>query len=154
MEYVKGPRTLIEPFRAWNQARLVLVGSGSQEMSLRAAAAGSDRTQPIGRVPGEDRRRLNRNAVALIVSSFTYELFVGDHRSLPEPVLDSSGGLPYSTSEELIAQAGRLPWHRRLRDEPGARGRDAMLTRWSAETRMGPYPDKIDGLSRTGERIA
>jgi glycosyltransferase involved in cell wall biosynthesis len=159
LEHAKGPQTLIEPFRAWKHAKLVLAGTGSQETSLRQAAAGSDRIQFLGHLSSEALRPLYRNAVALIVPSLTYELFplvileafnegtpviVRDHGSLPEPVLDSGGGLLYATPEELIARSGGLLSDRKLRNELGARGRDTVLTRWSPKAHMDRYLQVID----------
>ncbi len=159
LEHAKGPQTLIEPFRHWNRAKLILAGAGAQQKNLRRAAAGSDRIELTGHLSGDALRALYRNAVALIVPSLTYELsplvileafqegtpvIVRDHGSLPELVLDSGGGLLYSNNDELIAQACRLLSDTRLRQELGARGREAVLTRWSAKAHMNRYLQVID----------
>jgi glycosyltransferase involved in cell wall biosynthesis len=168
LEYAKGVGTLIEPFLKWNKARLIIAGAGAEDRRLRDAADSSDRIQFLGHVPIAKLRELYRNAVAVIVPSLTYELFplvileafregtpviVRNRGSMPEPVLDSGGGLMYDSNEELMAHADHLLADSVLRDELGARGMQAVNTLWSAETHMRRYLDLIQELGmarRTG----
>ncbi|MEW6270235.1 MAG: glycosyltransferase, partial [Thermodesulfobacteriota bacterium] len=154
LEHAKGTHTLLEPFRAWGKAKLIVAGAGSEERRLREAATGTDRIELTGQVPRDGLRTLYRNAVAVIVPSLTYELFplvileafregtpviARDHGSLPEPVHDSGGGLLYRDDRELIARAERLLRDPALRDELGARGLAAVRGRWSADAHIARY---------------
>jgi len=164
LEYIKGVGTLIEPFRKWNKARLVIAGTGAEETRLRDAAGCTGRIEFTGLLSMEKLRGLYRNAVAVIVPSLTYELFplvileafregtpviVRDRGSLPEPVLDSGGGFVYDNDDALLAHAERLLIDPVLRDDLGARGRRAVGTQWSRDTHMRRYLDLIEDLRTT-----
>lgn len=161
LEHAKGPHTLIQPFRKWNRARLVIAGTGALERRLRQAAAGCDRIEFTGSLPIEDLRVLYRNAVAVIVPSLCYEVFplvilealregtpviARNRGASPELVVDSGGGYLYDHDEELLEHAERLLSDASLRDEIGARGQHAVRTRWSAETHLTRYLDLIEQL--------
>jgi glycosyltransferase involved in cell wall biosynthesis len=64
---------------------------------------------------------------------------VHDLGALPELIEDSGGGLAYRTDEELVAAMERIRTDSSLRDELGARGREACETLWSADRHLERY---------------
>jgi glycosyltransferase involved in cell wall biosynthesis len=158
LERLKGVRGLVELFRRYDAADLVVAGDGELEQELRAAAAGLPHVRFTGRVHPRELPALYAGAVALIVPSAGFEVFglvlleafaqstpviVHDLGALPEIVADSGGGLTYRTEAELLAAMERLRADHALRADLGERGRAAWLDRWSEEPHMAAYLDAI-----------
>jgi glycosyltransferase involved in cell wall biosynthesis len=161
LEYGKGAHTIIEPFRKWNRARLVIAGAGSQARNLREESRGSDRIEFTGHVSMDELRTLYRNTVAVILPSLNYEVFplaileafreatpviARNIGSLPETIQESGGGFLYNNDEELIEHAERFLTDAPLRDRIGALGQQAMRTKWSAEVHLERYLNIIAEL--------
>ena len=154
LERLKGVETLIERFRDYRSADLVIVGDGSQEPGLRRQAAGLDHVHFVGRALPHALAGLYRDAIALIVPSVGFEVFgivtleafaqrtpaiVRDLGALPEPVRESGGGYVYGTDGELLEAMESLRLDRAHRDELGARGHDAWLEKWSEVPHLDAY---------------
>ena len=117
LEKLKGIEALVESFRSYEGADLVIAGSGSLEEKLRGATGSFPHVRMLGRVGDTELRRLYREAIAAIVPSLAYETFglsaveafaagtpavVTAGGALEEVVRSSGGGLVYRSHEELL----------------------------------------------------
>ena len=115
LEQIKGAHVLVEEFRSYERADLLIAGLGNDAQMLRQLAGGASNVHFLGGVPYVRLERLIRHAIAVIVPSVGYEVFptvvleayaqgtpVIGHRLGPLPeMLDGRGGLSYSTKSEL-----------------------------------------------------
>lgn len=159
LERLKGVQTLIETFRDYPAARLVVVGDGTYAAELRRLAADVPNVTFLGFVAFTELPSLYANAIAVIASSIGYETFgmtsiegfanrtpaiVRDLGALPEPVLESGGGVVYRTQQELLDALETLQGDRALRDEMGLRGYEGWRARWSTQPHLERYHALID----------
>ncbi len=160
LERLKGAQRLVEVFRRYNEADLVIAGDGDLAPELRRAAADLPHVHFLGRVRPEALPSLYADALALIVPSIGFEVFglvileafaqgtpaiVHDLGALPELIADSGGGLVYRSDEELVDALERIRTEPGLRQELGARGRDTCCTLWSADRHVEQYMTLIAG---------
>jgi glycosyltransferase involved in cell wall biosynthesis len=158
LERLKGADRLIEQFRSYDAADLLIAGDGDLERDLRRRASGLPHIRFLGRVHPADLPALYAGAVALIVPSAGYEVFglvllesfaqgtpalVNDLGALPEVVADSGGGIAYRNDRELREAMERLRLDRAFRDELGERGRSAWRARWSEDPHIAAYLEAI-----------
>jgi glycosyltransferase involved in cell wall biosynthesis len=151
---LKGAQTLIEAFRRFDGADLLLAGDGVYGDELRRQAEGLDHVRFLGRVHPDELRALYRGAVATLVPSLVYETFgfitleslaqrtpviATELGAVGELARDSGGGITYRTEDELIAAMERLLAEPAVRDELGRRGHDAFVERWSEEPHVARY---------------
>jgi glycosyltransferase involved in cell wall biosynthesis len=165
LERLKGPQTLISAIRQVPGAELWIVGTGSLEGELRAAAEGAP-VRLLGWKEGEDLRQLYGGAVALLVPSLCFDMFplvtleslqqgtpliVRELGALPEIVADSGAGIVYSSEAELAAAMNELLTDIGKRDELGRRGSAMLSDQWSVERHLSRYEALIhtllDGVS-------
>jgi glycosyltransferase involved in cell wall biosynthesis len=154
LEKLKGVQTLIERFRARDDADLVIAGDGGYVGELRRLARGLGNVRFLGNVHPQALAGLYANAVALLVPSIGYEAFglvvleafaqrtpviVRDLGALPEPVLESGGGFVYRTDAELEEAMARLLAKPELRAELGARGHAAWAEWWTEQQHVDGY---------------
>jgi len=159
LERPKGVQSLLEVFRSYTAADLVVVGDGNYGRELRKQAAGLAHVRFLGRLEPSALGGLYRHAVAVVVPTLGYEVFpfvtveafahgtpaiVRDFGGLAEAVEDSGGGLTFRTDDELVAAMESLRTDRALRTELGERGRRATRERWSEESHLRAYLDLID----------
>jgi glycosyltransferase involved in cell wall biosynthesis len=159
LEKIKGLQTLIERFRTYREADLLVAGDGDYGEELRRQAAGLPHVRFLGRVHPTGLRALYAGAIALLVPSICYEVFgivsleafaqrtpviVRDLGGLPECVQESGGGMTYRTDEELEAAMERLRREPALRRELGERGYRGYLERWSEAPHLREYLAAID----------
>jgi glycosyltransferase involved in cell wall biosynthesis len=159
LEKMKGAQTLIERFRSYREADLLIVGAGSYAQDLRQLARGVDNVHFLGRVHPGALPSLYARAIALLVPSLGFEVFgivileafaqktpaiVHDLGALPEAVEESGGGFVYRTEADLSEAMERLRLDRRLRDELGSRGHEKWLARWSEEPHLDEYFSAIE----------
>jgi glycosyltransferase involved in cell wall biosynthesis len=162
LEHAKGPATLVDHFRRFGRARLVLAGAGSEERRLRAAAGNDRRIELRGHVDRDALAALYRQAVAVIVPSLTLEVLplvvleafregtpviVRDRGALPEMVADSGGGLVYGDDAALDAAVRRLLADPAERAELGRRARRAWEREWSPGVHLQRYLGLIDEIA-------
>jgi glycosyltransferase involved in cell wall biosynthesis len=173
LERLKGIQTLIEPFRAYGKAKLLVVGDGTYAAELRRLAHGVPNVSFLGSVPFTELAYLYRNAVAVIAPSIGFETFgmtsiegfvhgtpaiVRDLGALPEPVLASGGGIVFRTDTELLDALDALQSDRARRDDLGRRGHEGWRARWSTEPHLERYFELIKSVvsakhdARTGLR--
>jgi glycosyltransferase involved in cell wall biosynthesis len=160
LEPLKGVHVLVELFRSYRDADLLVVGDGTSSASLRRGAEGLDHVHFLGSVYGARLDALYRGATALLVPSVGYETFgmviveamargtpsiVHDLGALPEVIEDSGGaGIAYRTTDELLDAMRRIRADPSYRGELGERGRAAWEARWSEEPHVEGYFEAID----------
>jgi glycosyltransferase involved in cell wall biosynthesis len=151
---LKGAQTLIDAFRRYNGADLLIAGDGAYEGELRRHAEGLEHVRFLGRVHPDALRALYSGAVAVVVPSLMYETFglialeafgrqtpviARDLGAVAELVRESGGGLVYRTEDELIEAMEQLRTDRRRRDELGRQGYETAVRRWSEEPHLEAY---------------
>ncbi len=164
LERLKGVQKLLERFRDYDGADLVIAGDGAYGDELRQQAAGMRNVHFLGRLHPSELGPLYRDAIALLVPSVGFEVFgivileafaqgtpaiVHDLGALPEVIADSNGGIAYSTDAELLDAMERLRTDPALRGELGENGRKAWLERWSEEPHMEGYLAAIAAARQT-----
>jgi glycosyltransferase involved in cell wall biosynthesis len=155
---LKGVHTLIEAFRRYTSADLLIAGDGVLGDELRRQAAGLEHVRFLGRVHPDRLRGLYAGAIAALVPSLVYETFgfitlealaqrtpviataLGAVGELAEA---SGGGIIYHTQDEMLAAMERLRTDPHLRDELAERGYKAFVERWSEEPHINAYMDAI-----------
>ncbi len=138
---------LIDVFRDYREADLLIVGEGTMGAELRRQAEGLDHVRFLGRLHPSELGQLYEGAVALVVPSIGYEVFgivaleafarrtpaiAHDLGALTEVIEDSGGGLLYRTTAELREAMDRLLARRRAARaarQPGLRRMAAAVER-------------------------
>lgn len=169
LERLKGVQTLIELFRRYDAADLVVAGEGTYGDALRRQAAGLGHVRFVGSVPFYELQSLYAGATALLVPSIGYETFgivtleafaqrtpaiVRDLGALPEAVEDSGGGFTYRGDDELLAAMEALRANPALRAELGERGHRGYVEQWSEEPHLRRYFDLIAHLRESPRALA
>jgi glycosyltransferase involved in cell wall biosynthesis len=162
LERLKGVHTLIELFRRYDSADLVVVGTGTAADELQKQAAGLEHVRFTGALPFDTLRTLYKDAIAVLAPSVGYETFgmmtieafarrtpaiVRDLGGLPEPVRESGAGFVYRDDAELLEAMEALRTDTALRTELGRRGHLAYLERWAPEPHLRAYFDLIEQAS-------
>ena len=167
---LKGAHTLIDAFRRYTSADLLIAGDGVYGGELRQQAAGLDHIRFLGRVHPDRLRGLYAGALAVLVPSLVYETFgfitlealaqrtpaIATTLGAVGELADASGGgLTYRNEEELVAAMERLRGNPQLRKELGERGYRAYVERWSEEPHVNAYMDAIaDARERKQRRTS
>jgi glycosyltransferase involved in cell wall biosynthesis len=156
---LKGVHTLIDAFRRYSAADLLIAGDGVYGEELRQQAAGLDHVRFLGRVHPDRLRGLYAGATAVLVPSLVYETFgfitlealaqrtpviattLGAVGELAEA---SGGGITYRTQDEMLAAMERIRTTPGLREELAQRGYAAFVERWSEEPHINAYMDAIE----------
>ena len=150
----KGAQTLIDRFRDYTAADLLIAGDGPYEPQLRAQAAGLGHVRFLGHVERQALHRLYDGALAVLVPSLVHETFglvalealarstpviARDFGAVPELIADSGGGLTYRTGSELVEAMEALRRHPGLREDLGDRGHRSYLRLWSEDAHLARY---------------
>jgi glycosyltransferase involved in cell wall biosynthesis len=132
LEPLKGVESLLRVWREFEDADLVLAGTGSDERRLRSMAEGNPRVRFLGRLPFQGLSPWYRQAVALVLPTATYEMFgtviaeavshgtpviARDIGGMAEVVEQSHAGLLFRTDEDLVLALRRLASSPELRRE-------------------------------------
>ncbi len=162
LEKIKGVQILIEQFRNFNDADLLIVGNGNYEDTLRAAAQGLNHIHFLGRMSSERLLEFYRQSVAALVPSLCFETFglvpleafsvgtpviVNNLGALPEVVRDG-GGIAYSSVDELMSAMRKLLAEPALRDELGQAGLANFKQNYSEARHMESYLNLIAELQK------
>jgi glycosyltransferase involved in cell wall biosynthesis len=154
LERLKGLHTVIEQFRQYREADLVVAGEGEEDAALRDQARDLPHIRFLGRLHPAQLSGLYAGAIATVVPSLCYETFgmvsleafaqhtpviVRDLGGLPEPVLESGGGFVYRNDDELVPAMEVLRTNPARRRELGERGYDAYLRNWSEQPHLRAY---------------
>ncbi len=156
---IKGAHTLIDAFREYTDADLLIAGDGPLEQELREQAADLPHVRFVGRVHPEPLRALYAGALATLVPSLVYETFglialeslaqgtpviARELGAVGELVDDSGGGFTYRSEQELVEAMTALQSKPELREELGRRGREAYVERWSEEPHLRRYLELVE----------
>jgi glycosyltransferase involved in cell wall biosynthesis len=154
LEAAKGPQELVEVFRDYRSADLLVIGDGSLGRRLRRRAAGLPHVRFLGELHPGRLSNYYARAAAVLVPTLCYETFgltaaeamscgtpviARDIGALAEIVRDSGGGLTFSTREELVAAMERVRTDPALGVALAERGRDAWRRRWSPQVHLQRY---------------
>jgi glycosyltransferase involved in cell wall biosynthesis len=154
LERLKGIEELLELFRGYREADLVVAGGGSLDAVLRERAQGLSHVRFLGPVHPEHLGALYRRALAVVVPSLCYETFglsaaealmngtpVVARRigALTEIVDQSGGGLTFSTPAECREALEQLRTRPDLRHRLGEAGRRVAEERWSEAAHIDAY---------------
>jgi glycosyltransferase involved in cell wall biosynthesis len=166
LESIKGAHVLVEEFRSYDAADLLVAGLGHDAQMLRERAGDAANIHFLGGVPYAQLERLIRHAIAVVVPSVGYEVFptivleayaqatpVIGHRLGPLPeMLDGRGGLTYATKEELRAALETLRSNPEHRGTLGRLGLDTYRENWTPERHLDAYfaliADREDARAR------
>lgn len=155
---LKGAQTLIDAFRRYDAADLLIAGDGVYADELHKQAEGLDHVRFLGRVHPDALRGLYAGATAVLVPSLVYETFgfitlealaqrapviATELGAVGELARESGGGLTYRGDDELVAAMERLRTEPGLREELGERGYAAFVERWSEEPHVEQYLDAV-----------
>ena len=164
LEFIKGIHTLLPVFRKFAKAKLLIVGAGTYECTLRRLAQGCPNIQFLGNRSSSELRRLYERAVAVIVPSIWYEVFgqviieafslqtpaiVRNIGGMPQIIEESGGGFVYTTDEDLLRALDALVKDSQLRSQLGARGHAAFQEKWTADVHIRQYLDLIERRQTT-----
>jgi len=161
LEKLKGVQDLIEVFRGYRAADLVIAGDGDYRKTLEHAASGLDHVRFLGGLHPDELGRYYRQAVAVLVPSLCYEVFpltpieafmhetpviarrIG---ALTEIIEESGGGMTFQTLDECTRAMDQLQNDPELRNELGARGACKANERWTPEAHLARYFEIIAEL--------
>ncbi|HEX6135371.1 MAG TPA: glycosyltransferase family 4 protein [Longimicrobiales bacterium] len=166
LERIKGLEDVIEAFRAYRDADLLVAGSGTHEAELRRQAAGLENVKFLGRLDAARLAEVYRHAIALVVPSAGYETFgiilIESFRAatpviarrlgpFPEIVERAGAGELFSTQAELIDALARLQQDTAYRARLAANGRAAFFEHWSEDVVVPRYLELLrDAAERSG----
>ncbi|MBZ0299516.1 MAG: glycosyltransferase family 4 protein, partial [Anaerolineae bacterium] len=167
LEKIKGVQVLIDTFRDYHQADLVIAGRGNYEATLREMAADLSHVHFLGMIGHEVLRRYFRGALATLVPSICYESFgmtiiesftmrtpaiVHNLGALPEVVKDG-GGLTYDTPEELVRALEIMRTQPDFRNQLGEQGYQLYMSHYSETRHLNSYYDLIAEMKTMREGI-
>jgi glycosyltransferase involved in cell wall biosynthesis len=158
LEKIKGLDQVIPVFTEYQDADLLILGTGEYEGKLKQMANGISNVKFLGRLPPDRLSKYYQSAIALIVPSVCYETFgiilIESFREgtpviarkigpFPEIVNRCGGGLLYSDNNEMIEAMRKLqgnPSYRESMSEAASSGFEAY---WSEKVVMNRYYDTV-----------
>jgi glycosyltransferase involved in cell wall biosynthesis len=162
LEKLKGVQDLIDLFRDYRGADLLIAGDGAYEDQLRGQARGLDHVRFLGRLHPSALGRFYSRAVAVLVPSLCYETFglsaaealahgtpaiVRGIGAVAEVVEQQGAGLTFTTLPECRGAMEKLLHDTALRATLGERGREAWRQNWSTEIHLRRYLSLIEDLA-------
>jgi glycosyltransferase involved in cell wall biosynthesis len=159
LEKLKGVQDLIELYREYSEADLLIVGDGGYRQKLESLAQNIDNVKFIGPVHPSRLGAYYKQAIAVLVPSLCYEVFPLIpaesflHRTpgiarricaLTEVVEQSGGGYKFSNQDECKAAMERLRVDPTLRRELGERGRTTTMASWTTDAHLNRYLSIVD----------
>jgi glycosyltransferase involved in cell wall biosynthesis len=153
LERIKGAHVLVEAFRSYRAADLLLAGIGNDAAWLRELAGESNHVHFLGATPYSRLEGLIRHAIAVVVPSVGFEVFptvvleayaqgtpVIGHRLGPLPeMLDGCGGLTYASTSELIHALEQVRTNPALRNDLGKMAEITYEALWTPERHLDAY---------------
>jgi len=166
LEQIKGAHVLVDEFRTYDAADILVAGLGHDASMLRDLAGGASNIHFLGGVPYSRLETLIRHAIAVIVPSVGFEVFptvvleayaqgtpVIGHRLGPLPeMLDGRGGLTYSTRDELRHALETLRSDAARRATLGGLARETYRANWTPERHLDAYFALVTDLQETRAR--
>jgi glycosyltransferase involved in cell wall biosynthesis len=158
LERIKGLDEVIEIFRSYPDADLLVAGDGEDGARLQRLAAGVANIEFLGRVAGQQLEGLYRHALALIVPSVGFETFgiilIEAFRNgtpvlarrlgpFPEIVQRCGGGELFDGREDLALAIRRIRDQPERRAELALRARQGFRDHWSESAVVPRYLDIV-----------
>jgi len=158
LEKIKGVQVLLEQFRTYNSADLLIVGTGIYEGELRQMAQGLTHVHFLGHIDHTQLKGLYRQAIAALVPSLCYETFglvaieafavgtpviVHAMGALPEVLQTGGGGLVYHDSQELLKAMEALRTQPDLRRQLGSQAYENFMQNYTEKQHLNRYYDLI-----------
>jgi len=159
LEKLKGVQDLIELFRDYPHADLLVVGDGGYRKKLQSLARSVESVKFVGLVHPSRIGAYYRQAIAVLVPSLCYEVFplipaeslihgtpviarrIG---ALTEVVEQSGGGFTFASLDECKAAMEQLRVDPGLRLEMGNRGRTTAASLWTSDAHLDRYLAIVD----------
>ena len=160
LEKIKGLQALLDVFRNYREADLVIAGTGTYMATLRELGRGLPHVHFLGLLDHGQLRGLYSQAVAVIVPSVCFESFgwitleafvmrapviVRNQGALPE-VVGAGGGLIYGTNDELVNHMEALRTQPELRRTLGEQGYQSYLDHFAEARHLEKYYGLIEEL--------
>lgn len=160
LEKIKGVQVLLDQFRTYDAADLLIVGTGIYEDELRQMARGLNHVYFLGSIAHDQLKGIYRRAIAVIVPSLCYETFglvpieafsmgtpviVHGIGALPEVIADG-GGIVYSTPAELLEAMEVLRTQPQLRRQLGTQAEQNFKRNYTQEIHLKRYYNLISEL--------
>lgn len=160
---IKGLHTILDTFRHYRDADLLVAGTGDQETALRQQAASAPSIHFLGQQSAKALDTLYRHAIGLVMPSICDEVFglvliealahgtpVIARRlaGMAEVVHDSEGGLLFDDEAGLVEALRRVQHEPKLRDRLSASGRDAVTRIYSEDAHLASYLALVERLQR------
>lgn len=167
LERIKGVDDIISAFATDIGADLLIVGTGTEEPSLRALAQDNPRIRFVGAVAPDDLAPYYRHAIALLAPSLCFETFgltlieafsyatpVIARRlgPFPELVEQSGGGELFESVDDLVAAMDRLHSSAPLRQQMAEAGHAAYRRTWSEAAVVPRYLDIVERARESRRR--
>ena len=158
LEALKGLQDVINVFREYRAADLLVAGAGTYEPELRRLADTCDHIHFLGWTSGDRLLQLYAHAIAVIVPSLCYEIFplttleafacrtpviARARGALLEIIEDSNAGIIFSTANELVDAMEKLRQDQSFRCHLGENGHNQCATCWSERTHLDHYLNMI-----------
>jgi glycosyltransferase involved in cell wall biosynthesis len=162
LEKIKGVQVLLEVFRTYQKADLVIAGTGTYEAHLREMAKDLPHVHFTGLLDQSQLHGLYLSTLATLISSLCYESFgwvtlesfarhtpviVNDVGALPEVVRIGGGGLIYRSTTELVEAMEILRTQPDRRQALGEQGYHSYQNHFTEERHLKAYYDLIEELS-------
>ncbi len=154
LEKIKGLDDVMPNFRDYEDADLLIIGSGDYENELKRQAADIPRVKFLGRMAPEELSRYYAHAIALIVPSVCYETFgiiliesfrmgtpviARDIGPFSEIVMKSGGGVIYTDDSRLGEVFKPLQHEAGRRDALAKAALSGFHSHWSEEVVINQY---------------
>jgi len=170
LEKLKGLQTILNVFRNYPKAQLLIAGTGSYEPQLQQLTGDSANIRFLGYMSGRRLQILYRQAVAVIYPAINFQGFphlprgagaplvimeafsqqtpviVKNLGRIPELIKESSSGLVYSTEKDLVAAMDQLLTNPSYRHELGINGYQVYKQNWTVEGHLQRYFAMIRGI--------
>ncbi len=161
LEKLKGIQEMIELFRGYRAADLLIIGEGGYRPALELLARGLEHVRFLGALHPSELGAYYRQAIAVLVPSLCYEVFplipiealahgtpviarrIG---ALTEVVEESGGGFTFDTLEDCARAMRRLQGDAGLCRELGDRGRATASEKWTPEAHLARYLEIVEEL--------
>jgi glycosyltransferase involved in cell wall biosynthesis len=164
---LKGLDSVIEAFRQYADADLLIIGDGEDDQRLRCLAAGLPNVRFLGRIANEKLDQFYEHAICALVPSLGFETFgivlveAFRYRTpviarrlgpFPEIVEASNGGLLFSDTSELLQAMALMQNDEQARNARGASGYEGWRRLWSEEVVMSRFLEIVDAARAASGR--